>query len=82
VGGMTSDELRARFSSAYKIIQRERRWREHVFRNDPIALKQKLAEMDRLLAIVTELKDELKPHCEPSFEQPALLDVPKKADYL
>jgi len=78
---MTSDELRSKFNTAYKIIQRERKWRVHVFRNDPIALKQKLTEMDRLLEIVTELKDELKPHCEPSLEQPRLLDAPKKADY-
>ena len=78
---MTSDELRAKFNTAYKIISRERKWREHVFRNDPIALKQKVAEVDKLLSILVEMKDELKPHVEPSFEQPALLDVPKKADY-
>jgi hypothetical protein len=70
-----------KFTVAYKIIQRERRWREHVFRNDPIARGQKLAEIDKLLALVTEIKDLAKLACEPDYEQSALLDVPRKADY-
>ena len=78
---MTRDELRAKFNTAYKIIKRERGKREWVFRNDPVALEQKLGEMDRLLEILTEFKDELKERMGGDYEQPALLDVPKKATY-
>jgi hypothetical protein len=78
---MTGDELRAKYKAAYKIIHRERKMREHVFRNDPVARQQKLAEMDRLLQIVTELKDALKEHVGVGYEQPALIDVPARTDY-
>lgn len=78
---MTQDELRAKYTVAYKIIQRERKMREHVFRNDPVARKQKVAEMDRLLEIVTAFKDELKEHVGNGYEQPALIDVPKPTEY-
>lgn len=78
---MTGDELRAKYTVAYKIISRERKMREHVFRNDPVARKQKLEEMDRLLEIVTEFKDELKEHVGATYEQPALIDVPKRTEY-
>jgi hypothetical protein len=78
---MNSDELKTKFNTAYKIIARERKMREYVFRHDPLVREAKVAEMDKLLAIVTELKDELKPHCDPGHEQPLLLDAPRKADY-
>jgi hypothetical protein len=78
---MTESELRAKFETAYRIIQRERKLRVFVFAHDPITLKAKLAEIDKLLEIVTELKDELKAHVEPEYEQSALLDLPRKADY-
>lgn len=78
---MTEDELRTRYTTAYRIIQRERRMREHVFRDDPAARVKKVAEMDVLLGILTELKDELKALLPPSYEQPTLLDVPKRATY-
>lgn len=78
---MTLDELRAKHRVAYRIIMRERAMRERVFRSDPVARQQKLAEMDRLLEILTELKDELKAKLGAGYEQPPLLDVPKKTEY-
>ena len=78
---MTKDELRQKYNAAYKIIMRERRWREHVFPPGNPRHREKLAEMDRLLEILTELKDELKGHVGVEFEQPVLLDVPRKAEY-
>lgn len=78
---MTKDELRAKFNTAYKIIARERRMREHVFRNDPVALRQKVLEIDLLQNILTEFKDELKERMGGDYEQVTLLDVPKKATY-
>lgn len=78
---MTNDELKAKYITAYRIVRRERKKREWVFRNDPAALAQKLGEMDELLGILTAFKDELKEHMGEEYEQPALLDVPKKATY-
>lgn len=78
---MTKDELRAKYNTAYRIIARERRMREHVFRNDPVALRQKVNEINLLEGILTELKDELKERMGDDYEQPTLLDVPKKATY-
>jgi hypothetical protein len=78
---MTESELRQKFETAYRIIQRERKMRVFVFRHDPTTCAQKLAEIDKLLEIVTELKDFCKEHVEAGYEQPLLLDAPKKADY-
>lgn len=77
---MTSDELRAKFERAYRIIRAERRAREWVFRNDADKQAAKVAEMDELLAILTEMKDLLKEQTG-LVEQPRLLDVPKRAEY-
>lgn len=78
---MTEAELRAKYNTAYRIIQRERQMREQVFRDDPAARTQKVGEMDCLLRILTELKDELKPHMAVTYEQPTLLDVPTPTKY-
>lgn len=78
---MTLDELRALYDEAKKIIRAERGQRAWVFRNRPDDLKAKVAEMDRLLAILAQLKDELKPYCELTLEQQPLIDVPRKAEY-
>jgi hypothetical protein len=74
---MTETELRSLYTDAYKIAQRERKARMFVFRDSPEVLRAKTAEMDRLLHILATLKDALKPHCDPDFEQPRLLDVPR-----
>lgn len=78
---MTPDELRAKFNTAFKIVKAERRMREHVFQPGHPKRDEKLREMDRLLEIVTEFKDELKQHVGVDFEQSTLLDVPRKAEY-
>jgi hypothetical protein len=78
---VTRDELRAKYNAAYKIIAREREKRAQDFRHDPVARKQRLAEMDRLLEIVTAFKDELKQHITNAPQQPQLLDVPRKVEY-
>jgi len=78
---MTVDELSALYKSAYRIIRRERVWRERVFARH-YQRDEKLAEMDRLLEIVMAMKDELKERlAEESYEQPRLLDAPRKAGY-
>lgn len=78
---MTLDELRAKHKVAYQIIERERRWRAHVFPPGHPRHEEKLREMNRLLEILAELKDELKARMGAGYEQPALLDVPKKTEY-
>jgi hypothetical protein len=75
---MNSDELKTKFTTAYKIIMSERKMREYVFRDDPLKQSKKLQEIDTLLTILVEMKDALKEHC---LEQPRLLDVPRKAEY-
>lgn len=75
---MTLDELRSLYTEAVKIIRAERKMREYVFRSNSEKLAEKLAEIDRLLEIVTRMKDELKEHCEPGYEQQNLIDVPAK----
>lgn len=73
---MNENELRAKYTTAYRIMMRERRMREHVFANDPVKLNAKLVEIDILSQIVSDFKDALKPHCEPGVEQMALLEPP------
>lgn len=76
---MTEGELRAKYAQAYRIIKRERAMRDHVFRNDPAKRNEKLVEMDMLLTILTDFKDEIKAHVG-SQEQLALLTPPAKYD--
>lgn len=71
---MTEKELREKYNAAYRIIKRERVWRERLFARH-YQRDEKLAEMDRLLEIVDWMKDQLKDHLEPEYEQPRLLDV-------
>lgn len=79
---MTEDELRADYTTVYRSLRAERRWREHVFAEGHLQRAAKLAEIDKLLAVIDRWKDALKPHCEPEPEQPRLLDVPRKGEYL
>lgn len=78
---MTIDELRALYTEAHNLISKERRMREYVFRAKPATRDAKMAEMTRLLDIVTAMKDELKPHVDGGYEQPPLLDVARPAKY-
>lgn len=78
---MTLDELRAKYIAAHKILKAERGAREWVFRNDPTKRAAKVAEMDAVLATLEEMKDALKAHLEPGYEQVSLIDVPQPAKY-
>lgn len=75
---MTESELRAKYTTAYRIIKHERRMREHVFRHDPVMLNIKLLEIDALLSILTEFKEALKPYVDVEEEQLTLIDPPAK----
>ena len=75
---MTQDELRTKFTAAYKIGLRERAQRDRVFPPGHPQREAKLNEIDRLLALLVEIKDAAKEAC---FEQPKLLDAPRRADY-
>lgn len=78
---MKVSELRTLYEEAVKIARKERAMRLAVFRNSPERQAEKVAEVDRLLEILQQIKDVAKEACEPDYEQPALLDVPKKAEY-
>lgn len=71
---MNLDELRSLYMEAVKIIRAEREMRRYVFASSPEKQEAKLAEMDRLLDILRQIKDAAKAE----FEQPKLLDVPRK----
>lgn len=78
---MTMEELKAKYTVAYKIITRERAMRDRVFAENQEKRTAKMAEMDILLEIVDELKDELKKYIGSEPEQATLLDVVQKATY-
>jgi hypothetical protein len=79
---MTKDELQAKFIVAYRIVVRERTWRERVFPEGDARRDEKLREMDRLLEVMVEMKDEIKAYMEKDdLTQPKLLDVPRRASY-
>lgn len=78
---MTLNELRAKYKAAYKIIERQWRRDQQMFRSDPVALQQRRIERDLLIKHLTDLKDALKPHVEAGFEQPPLMDVPQRTNY-
>lgn len=78
---MTEEELRKDFETAYRIVRAERRMREHVFRGDTVKRDAKVAEMDKLVEILTRWKNELKPLVDDYMEQGVFFDVPRKAEY-
>lgn len=78
---MTLEELKANYTVAYKIIVRERAVRDKVFAADTDERKEKIAELDKLLEIVDDLKNELKKYIGSSPEQASLLDVARKVKY-
>ena len=75
---MTQDELRQLYTEAVKIARAERKMRDYVFRDRPDMQRAKVAEIDRLLHILEQLKDVAKTACDPEYEQVTLLDVPTK----
>jgi hypothetical protein len=78
---MTLEELKAQYTVAYRIITRERAMRDKVFAANAEKRAMKMAEMDILLEVVDDLKNELKKYISAEIEQPKLLDVPRKAEY-
>lgn len=78
---MTTEELRASYTAAYKIIMRERAMRDKVFAADSAKRETKMAEMDKLLEIIDDMKDELKKHIAAGPEQATLLEVAREAKY-
>lgn len=74
-------ELQDLYTEAVKIARAEKRMRLWVFRNQPDKLKAKIGEMDRLLYLLEQLKDAAKRGVDDGYEQPTLLDVPRKAEY-
>lgn len=78
---MTLDQLKANYTVAYKIIMRERAMRDKVFAANQEKREAKMHEMDVLLEIIDDMKDELKKYIGDGYEQPVLLDVPRKEKY-
>lgn len=78
---MTAEELRANYTVAYKIIMRERAMRDRVFAADSEKREAKMAEMEKLLEIIDDMKDELKKYIGAAPEQATLLDVLKEVKY-
>ena len=78
---VTTEELKAKYTVAYKIIVRERAMRDRVFAADSAKRETKMAEMDKLLEILDDLKDELKKYIGAGPEQATLLEVARKAEY-
>lgn len=79
---MTSDELRQRFATGYRIIARERAMRNRVFPEGHPQRTQKLQEIDELLMIYIELKNELKERLlAEEYRQEKLLDVHPRGGY-
>lgn len=81
---MTLEELKAKYTVAYRIITRERAARDRQYgllAVDPNKRQEKMAEMDTLLEIVDDLKDELKRRMGGEAEQPTLLEVVREFEY-
>jgi len=68
---MTLEELKANYSVAYRIIARER----------AKASGDYAGELEKLLIILDDFKDEIKQHILAQPEQPTLLDVVKRTEY-
>lgn len=78
---MKQSDLRADYATLYRSLRAERRMRSHVFPPGHAKHEEKLAEIDRMLAIIDTWKDLLKEHCDPEYEQELLLDVPVPVKY-
>ena len=78
---MTQDELKSDFDTLKATLLAEKKARQWVFRNDPERQAAKVAEIDAAMEIVVRWKDVLKEHCDVDYEQPRLLDVPRRAEY-
>lgn len=78
---MNYEQLKANYAAAYRIILRERSMRDRVFAADQHKRDAKMAEMDKLLELIDDMKDELKKYIKPDMEQDALFEMAKKVEY-
>lgn len=75
---MKLSDIRADYNKAYRILVNERQMREQAFANKPLQLKPKIAEIDAVLEILAEWKEELKQFCDPEDEQKGLFKYDRK----
>ena len=75
---MTRNELEQKYKTAYRIAEKERRWRDHVFPEGHPRREEKLREMDRLKEILTEFKDFIKERVDVEHEQLFLINLPTR----
>lgn len=54
------EELKRLFADAYRVLDAERKMRSSVFRDNTPKRTAKVAEIDRILGVLTMMKDELK----------------------
>ena len=73
--------LKTNFKKAIRILKGERIARSIVFAKRPNMLAAKLADIDFVIELMVEMKDELKPHLELDMEQAPLLDDVPTGDY-
>lgn len=78
---MTLEELKANYTVAYKIIMRERARRNKEYVDNSQTREEQVGEMEKLLVILDDMKDELKKYIGSAPEQPTLLDVVKEVKY-
>lgn len=75
---MTLDELRTEYVACVRILRQERKMRQRVFGvAEPDTAAAKVAEINRVLALLEWMKDQLKVELAQP-EQGKLLDVPPK----
>lgn len=79
---MTLEELKASYTVAYRIITKERAMRDRVFAADTTKREAKVSEMDTLLEIIDDLKNEIKQRIGSEPEQATLLEVVQKGRYV
>jgi hypothetical protein len=77
---MTYEQLKANYTVAYRIIVRERALRDNVFATSD-ERDADMAEMDKLLEILDDMKNFCKLHVDPEPEQPRLIDVAPRYEY-
>jgi hypothetical protein len=81
---ITRQELRKLYKTTKDMIEKERRTREWVHRNNPPKLKEGLAECDKALEALTTVGNALAallPAEDPVIVQEALFELPTKGRY-
>jgi hypothetical protein len=74
---MKEQDCKDRFYISIKTLKAEMIARSVVFGDQPLRMKKKIAEIQFVIDLLVDMKDELKPHLELEVEQAKLLrDVP------